>query len=214
VGYLSRDDARRLQPALREYEERREVVSCSGQLVGKDILGVWLNLPRLTASRETKGASLQVGAKYDGLEVCRDCENVVELIEGRKRFNHSRPNWAGSRIAAFGEERYIPNLERVSKGRCATGERISLKVFLVPDADNPVDAAAIMVTTSSGDVLGYLQKEHALRWGNGVRGIYDSGNVVCRDAGLHQRTFKSGKRTFYLAVDMTDEDWLEDAASR
>jgi hypothetical protein len=43
VGYLSREDAVRLQPTLLEHEEREEVLSCTGKLVGDDIIGVWLN---------------------------------------------------------------------------------------------------------------------------------------------------------------------------
>jgi hypothetical protein len=118
----------------------------------------------------------------------------------------------GNRIAAIGEDRYIANVERVSKGRCEKGERIGLQVLLVPDKDNPIDPAAIMITTIRGDVLGYLSNAHAARWGGGIKAFFDSGGVVRREAGLHQRTFKSGKRAFYLAVDMTDEEWLERAA--
>jgi hypothetical protein len=89
-----------------------------------------------------------------------------------------------------------------------------LKVFLVPDTANPIDPNAVMVTTMDGDVLGYLAKAHAIRWGGGIQAFFKSDRVVCRQAGLHQRTFKSGKRTFYLTIDMTDQDWLERAASR
>ena len=66
----------------------------------------------------------------------------------------------------------------------------------------------------AAEVLGYLSKAHAERWGRGIRAFFESGRVVCREAGLHQRTFKSGNRTFYLSVDMTDEEWLEQQASR
>jgi hypothetical protein len=124
-----------------------------------------------------------------------------------------RIGWA-IRIAAIGEERYIPNIERVSNGRCEQGDRITLKVLLVPDAGNSTDPTAIMITTVRGEVLGYLSKAHAERWGRGIRKFFESGRVVCREAGLHQRTFKSGKRTFYLSVEMTDEKWLEQRASR
>ncbi len=222
VGYFSRDDARRLQPTLLEHEQREEVLSCTGKLVGDDVIGVRLNLPHLSDARREQKRPEQGDQKrpeqsepaYDNLDVCRDVSNVATFIEGHKPYARSRPNWVGNRIAAIGEERYASNLERVSKGRCEKGERITLKVLLVPDVDNSIDPAAIMVATIRGDVLGYLSKAHAARWGGGIRAFFESDRVVCREAGLHQRTFKSGKRTFYLAVEMTDEEWLEQAASR
>jgi hypothetical protein len=189
VGYLSREDARRLQPTLLEHEEREEVLSCTGKLVGDDIIGVWLNLPRLSEERSEHQRPAEVVPAYDNLDVCREVSNVAAFIEGH-------------------------NLEPASKGRCEKGERITLKVLLVPDVDNSIDPAAVMITTVRGNVLGYLSKAHAVRWGGGIRAFFESDRVVCREAGLHQRTFKSGKRTFYLAVDMTDEEWLEQAASR
>jgi hypothetical protein len=211
VGYLSREDARRLQPTIREHEERGEILSCSGKLVGDDLIGVWLNLPDLTERSEERRPAERL-PEYDNLDVCRDVLNVAGLIEGRQPYTRSRPNWVGNRIAAIGEERYIANIERVSNGRCEKGERIRLRVLLMPDKDNLIDPAAVMITTTRGDVLGYLSKAHAARWGGGVKAFFDSGRVVGREAGLHQRTFKSGKRTIYLAVDMTDEEWLERAA--
>ena len=214
VGYLSREDAHRLQPTVLEHEEREEVLSCSGKLVGDDIIGVWLNLPHLAEARSEHQRPVESPPAYDNLDVCRDVSNGAGLIEGHKPYARSRPNWMGNRIAAIGEERYTSNLERVSKGRCEQGERITLKVLLVPDVDNPIDPKAVMITTIRGDVLGYLAKAHAVRWGGGIKAFFESDQVVCREAGLHQRTFKSGKRTFYLAVDMTDEEWLERAASR
>ena len=214
VGYLSREDARRLQPTLLEHEDREEVLSCTGKLVGDEIIGVWLNLPHLSEARSEPQRPAESTPPYDNLDVCRDLSNVAAFIEGHKPYARSRPNWAGNRIGAIGEERYTSNLERASKGRCEKGERITLKVLLVPDVDNSIDPAAVMITTVRGDVLGYLSKAHALRWGGGIRAFFESDRVVCREARLHQRTFKSGKRTFYLAVDMTDEEWLEHAASR
>ena len=211
VGYLSRVDARRLQPTVREHEERGEILACSGKLVGDDIIGVWLDLPDLAEVIEQRRPDEHL-PEYDNLDVCRDVSNVAALIEGRQPYTRSRPNWMGNRIAAIGEDRYIANVERVSKGRCEKGERIGLQVLLVPDKDNPIDPAAIMITTIRGDVLGYLSNAHAARWGGGIKAFFDSGGVVRREAGLHQRTFKSGKRAFYLAVDMTDEEWLERAA--
>jgi HIRAN domain len=214
VGYLSREDALRLQPTLLEHEEREEVPSCTGKLVGDDIIGVWLNLPHLSEARSEYQRPVESTPSYDNLDVCRDVPNVADLIEGHKPYARSRPNWMGNRIAAIGEERYASNLERVSKGRCEKGDKITLKILLVPDVINPIDPAAVMITTTQGDVLGYLSKAHAVRWGGGIKAFFESDQVVCREAGLHQRTFKSGKRTFYLAVDMTDEEWLEQAASR
>jgi len=213
VGYLSREDARRLQPTAREHEERAEIMACSGRLVGDDIIGVWLNLPHLTEVIEQPHPNALL-PKYDNLDVCREVSNVANLIEGRQPYERSRPNWAGNRIAAIGEDRYVVNIERVSKGRCEKGERINLKVLLVPDNANPIDPAAIMVTTIQGDVLGYLDNDKAARWGSGIQAFFDSGRVVKREAGLHQKTFKSGKRTFYLAVEMTDEEWLEEQAAK
>jgi hypothetical protein len=214
VGYLSREDARRLQPTLLEHEDREEVLSCSGKLVGDEIIGVWLNLPHLSEARNKPHRPAESTPPYDNLDVCRDVPNVAALVEGRTPFARSRPNWGGVRVAAIGEERYASNLEGASKGRCGKGDKITLKVLLVPDVDNSIDPAAIMITTVRGDVLGYLSKPHAVRWGGGIRAFFESGRVVCREAGLHQRTFKSGKRTFYLAVDMTEEEWLEQAAGR
>jgi HIRAN domain len=214
VGYLGRDDALQLQPTAFEHEQRGEVLACSGKLVGEDLIGVWLNLPHLNERRPEPARPVESLPEYDGVDVCRDVSNVGALIEGRKPYSRSRPNWVGNRIAAIGEERYTSSLERVSKGRCEKGERINLKVLLVPDTANAVDPKAVMVTTVDGDVLGYLAKAHAIRWHEGIQGFFDSARVVCRQAGLHQRTFKSGKRTFYLAIDMTDEDWLGRAASR
>jgi len=214
VGYLSRDDARRLQPAALDHEGRGEVMSCSGKLVGDEIIGVWLNLPHLTEGLGEQNSPAKSVAAYEDLDVCRDISNIPTLIAGRNPYGRSRPNWMGNRIAAIGEERYVSNIELVSDGRCEKGERITVKVLLVPDADNPIDPAAIMITTVRGEVLGYLSKAHAERWGRGIRAFFESGRVVCREAGLHQRTFKSGKRTFYLSVDMTDEEWLEQQASR
>lgn len=183
--------------------------------MGDDIIGVWLNVPRLSDARSEHQRPVESLPTYDNLDVCRDVANVAALIEGHKPFGRSRPNWAGNRIAAIGEERYVSNLERVSEGRCEKGERIALKVLLVPDVNNPIDPAAVLITTTiRGDVLGYLSKEQAVRWGRGIRGFFESGRVVSREARLHQRTFKSGKRTFYLAVDMTEEEWLEEAADR
>ncbi len=213
VGYLSREDARRLRPTALEHEGRGEVMSCSGKLVGDDIIGVWLNLPHLTEVPREQPSPTESTPAFNNLDVCRDVSNIPTLIEGRASYAQSRPNWVGNRIAAIGEERYIPNIELVSKGRCEKGERVTLNVLLVPDADNPIDPAAIMITTVRGQVLGYLSKAHAARWGRGIKAFFDSGRVVCREAGLHQRTFKSGKRTFYLSVDMTDEEWLERVAT-
>jgi hypothetical protein len=48
TAYLSRGDARRLQPTAVDHERRGEVMSCAGKLVGEEIIGVWLNLPHLT----------------------------------------------------------------------------------------------------------------------------------------------------------------------
>jgi HIRAN domain len=214
VGYLSREDAQRLQPTLLEHEERDEVLSCSGKLVGDDIIGVWLDLPHLSEPRSEHQRPVESLPAYENLDVCRDVANVAALIDGHKPYGRSRPNCVGNRIAAIGEERYASNLERVSKGRCEKGERITLKVLLVPDVNNPIDPVAVMITTLRGDVLGYLSKAHAERWGRGIRGFFESARVVSREAGLHQKTFKSGKRTFYLAVEMTDEEWLEQAGCR
>jgi hypothetical protein len=214
VGYVAREGARRLQPILLEHEKRKEVLSCTGKLVGDDIIGVWLNLPHLAAPPSAPQSAVEITPAYEDHEVCRAVSNVRALIEGHKPYGRSRPNWVASRVAAIGEERYASNLERVSKGRCEKGQRITLKVLLVPDFGNPTDPAAVMITTVEGDVLGYLAKPHAARWGEGIRAFFESNRVVCREAGLHQRLFKSGKRTFYLAVDMTDEGWLEQTASR
>jgi len=211
VGYLSREDARRLQPTAREHEERGEILACTGKLVGNDIIGVWLNLPDLTEAREERRPAEPL-PEYDNLDVCRDVVNVAALIEGHQPYARSRPNWMGNRIAAIGEDRYTANVESVSKGRCEKGDRISLQVLLVPDEANSIDPAAVMITSSRGDVLGYLSKAHAARWGRGIKALFESGRVVKREASLHQRTFKSGKHTFYLSVDMTEEEWLERAA--
>ena len=51
VGYLSREDASQLQPIALEHEQRQDVLSCAGKLVGQDITGVWLNLPYLSDAR-------------------------------------------------------------------------------------------------------------------------------------------------------------------
>lgn len=218
VGHLSREDAYRLQLLAREFDDRGELLCCDGKLCGDDIIGVWLNLPHLV---EAKGFQHSIGStgaepqpEYDNLDVCRAIQNVSDLIGERRRYTRSKPNWVDSRIAAIGEERYTRNLERASKGRCENGERIRLNVLLVPDIDNPIDPSAVIITTTTGDVLGYLAKAHAMRWGGGIRSFFDSGRVICREAGLHQRKFKSGKMTFYLAIDMTDADWLELAAGR
>jgi hypothetical protein len=213
VGYLSREDAVRLQPTLLEHEEREEVLSCTGKLVGDEIIGVWLNLPHLSQAKSGHRPTKST-LEYDNLDVCRDVPNVGLLIQGHNPSGRSRPNWMGTRIGTIGEERYASNVERVSRGRCEKGEKITLKVLLVPDTSNPIDPAAVMVTTIGGDVLGYLSKVHAVRWGEGIKAFFESDRVVCREAGLHQRTFKSGKRTWYLAVDMTDEEWLSEAAGR
>jgi hypothetical protein len=213
AGYLSRADAVALQDVARDYEQRGEAMRCIGKLIGDQQVGVWLNLPHLR-EQKTQQATVENVAEYSNLDVCREVFNVADLIGGRRPYSRSRPNWAGSRVAAIGEERYFANLERVSRGRCETGERIRLKAYLIPDRRNPVDSDAVIVTTKQGDVLGYLPKAHASRWGAAIRAFFDSGRVICRDAGLHQRTFKSGKRQFYLTVELTDAEWLEGAAER
>jgi len=215
VGYLSREDALSLETTALEHEQRGEVMRCSGKLVGDQHIGVWLNLPYLTApTKEARPSPKIEMPEYSNLDVCRELSNVSQLVEGHRPYSRSRPNWTDSRVAAIGEERYFANLEGASKGRCEEGERIRFKVYLIPDKQNPVDPDAVVITTKLGDALGYLSKAHAIRWGPAIRAFFDSGRVVCREAGLHQRTFKSGKRQFYLTVEMTDEEWLEQAADR
>src|SRR4029450_2524142 len=99
VGYLSREDAQRLQPILLEHEKRDEVLSCSGKLVGDAIIGVWLALPHLSEPRSELQRPVESLPAYENLDVCRDVANVAALIDGPKPYGRSRRNVRGRRVS-------------------------------------------------------------------------------------------------------------------
>jgi hypothetical protein len=91
VGYLSREDAVRLQPTLLEHEEREEVLSCTGKLVGDEIIGVWLNLPHLSQAKSGHRPTKST-LEYDNLDVCRDVPNVASELDGHSDWH----DWGGA----------------------------------------------------------------------------------------------------------------------
>lgn len=112
-----------------------------------------------------------------------------------------RLSFSDERVRAVGVSHYQEPLRRVSGAPLEGPVRHQVRVDLASEPENPHDANAVAVRLD-GELVGYLSREDAVRYGPVVRLLGEHGGRLVCDATIGRRASERGTSNLGLFIEL------------